>query len=437
MAKVLCFSYERLFFPNNIMSGPGHRLWQIALILKKKGHKVTVAQLNHDKDYTKQGIKFISWDTNSLKSIKKVYDVAYLPLSAFVDQYFDKIKKIPTIVDLSTPLVIESMAHHIGNEDNFYLNQGILPTISALNNGDFFVCSNQSQKKFYLGMISILGIKNFEKNLIDIVSFAPNKQNKNVKSKSIIEKVVGKDKKIILNMGGLYSWYDYKTPILAMKPILKIHPDAVLVFVGALNPRIISLTKNNYNDAKKLAKKIGLIDKNIYFIDWVDYPNRESVYKESSIAIVTSKNKDEASLTHRIRIIDFWSSNLPVICSKSEGLSNHITSKNLGLTYETKNVEDLSKKINTVFNDKLLIEKFKKNLKKFINYEFNLKNAIKPIDEFCKKPKLFKNNIKLNFYQIINQQKNIIKNLEYIKDSNRNKKATRYYGRIPYSNQIF
>ena len=86
MSKVLCFSYERMFYPDNILSGPGSRLWEIAQTLKRKGHKITIAELNHDKDYTKDGIKFISWDTQRLKNIEKEFDVAFLPLSAYVDQ---------------------------------------------------------------------------------------------------------------------------------------------------------------------------------------------------------------------------------------------------------------------------------------------------------------------------------------------------------------
>jgi glycosyltransferase involved in cell wall biosynthesis len=418
MAKILCFSYERLFCPNNIISGPGFRLWEIAQILLKKGHKVTIAQLNHDKNYSKQGIKFISWDTETLKNIQKEYDVAYLPLTSFVDQYFDKINKIPTIIDLSTPLIIESMAHHLGEKNNFYLNQGILPTYLALTNADYFVCSNNAQKVFYLGMLSILGIKNFNKNLIKIVPFAPRLiyANKKIKSKNILQKVVGKNKKIILNMGGLYSWYDYKTPILSLKKIVNIHPDVALVFVGALNPNVADLTKQNYNDAKKLAKSIGLLNKNIYFSDWVSSVDRLSLYKESTVAIVTSIDKDESALTHRIRIVDYWNGNLPVICSDSEGLANNIKNNNLGLTYKTQNKQDLSLKIIQMFNNPKTIDKFKRNISKFIKTNFNLENTIEPIHKFCLNPKTIDIKAKLDFYQIINQQKNRIKNLEYIKD---------------------
>ncbi|MBT3408335.1 glycosyltransferase [archaeon] len=416
MSKVICFSYERMFHLDGILSGPGSRLWEIANALKKKGHIVTIAQLEHDKDYTKNGIDFISWDTKSLKNIETEFDVAFLPLSAYVNKYFGRIKKIPTVVDLSTPIAIEAMAHSIGIKDDFFLNEGIIPTYLALENGDYFICSNRAQKYFYLGMMSLMGINSFDDNIIEIAPLAPRIKKPVIRKKSIIKKIVGKNKKVILFMGGLYSWYDYKTPILAMKEVIKKQKDAVLVFVGALNPNIPELTKENYVNAKKLADKENLLNKSIFFMDWASSTDRWNIYEESEFAVVTSFETSESAMSYRMRIIDFLYGGLPVICTKNDELSEIIEKKNLGNVIGVNDEKDLSKKLIETLSDKILIKKYKKNIVNYISNEFNIDETIKPLDKYCRNPKITSKRSKLDFIKIIDEQKSRIKALEYIKD---------------------
>jgi glycosyltransferase involved in cell wall biosynthesis len=416
LSKVICFSYERMFHPFGILSGPGSRLWEIAQSLKRKGHKVTIAQLNHTSNFTKEGINFISWDTQRLSKIESEFDVAFLPLSAYMNQYFDKIKKIPTVIDLSTPIIIESMTHSIGNKQDFFLNDGILPTYQAITNGDFFIVSNRAQKHFYLGMISLLGINNFNSDLIKIAPLAPRKIKQKIKTTKILSSLVGKNKKIMVFMGGLYSWYDYKTPILAMKQICKKHNDAVLVFVGSLNPNIPELTKKNYENAKKLTKKVKLLDKNIFFHDWVSSVDRFSIYKEAKLAIVSSYDTSESAMSYRMRIIDFWHGDLPVISSKNDELSGIIDDYNLGETVSVEDPEILSKKIIKILDDESVLKEYQRNIKKYVKTEFNIDKTIEPLHKFLLKPKIVSKKSKLDFLKIIIEQKNRIKNLEYIKD---------------------
>lgn len=405
-----------MFHPNGILSGPGSRLWEIALALKRQNNNITIAELNHEKDYTKEGIKFISWDNQRLKNIDKEFNVAFLPLSAYVHQYFDKIKKIPTIIDLSTPIAIEAMVHSIGNKNEFYLYDGIIPTFSSIAQGDFFICSNKSQKYFYLGMISLLGINNFSDELIKIAPLAPRIQKPKYKKRKILSKIVGDKKKIILFMGGLYSWYDYRTPIETMKDLQKSHTNSVLVFVGALNPNIPALTKNNYLKAKNLSKKLGLLNSSVFFIDWVPTNDRWNIYDEATIALVTSKESSESALSYRMRIIDFWYGNLPVISSRNDELSYLIDKKKIGATIEVENKTQLTKKLIEIFDNNKLLKLYKKNLKHFILTEFNIDKTLEPLNNFIKNPISINFDTRIDFFKTIEQQKHRIKNLEYIKN---------------------
>jgi len=416
MSRIVCFSYERLFYPDNILSGPGLRLWEMASALKRKNHKVNIAELNHERDYTKEGINFISWDPISLRNIEKQYDSAIILLSAYVTKYFGEIKKIPTLVDLTTPIAIESQAHSLGKKSDFFLNEGIIPTFIALEKGDFFVCSNEAQKNFYIGMMSLMGISNLNQELIKIAYFAPKKEKPILENKRILEKIVGKNKKVLLWMGSMFSWYDYKTPILAMKEIAKEQKDAVLVFVGANNPNITALTKENYRKALSYAKSQKLINKNVFFIDWVNYEDRMNIYAEAKIAVVTSYDSAESALCYRTRIIDSFEARLPVICTDNDMLSKIIKEKNLGESVKVQDFEELSKKILIMLNNEKKLSAYSKRIDTFIKNEFNIDITIKPIDAFCKAPEKFSKKSKIDFLSLINEQEKRIKELEYIKN---------------------
>jgi len=416
MTRVLCFSYERLFYPNGILSGPGYRLWEIASALQRKGHKITIAELDHKKDYKKDNIEFISWDTERLHNIDKEFDVAFIPLSAYVHFYFNKIKKIPTIVDLSTPISVESMIHTIGDETDFFLYDGLLPTAIALSQGDFFICSNNNQKYFYLGMFTFLGLRKFDSSIIQLAPLAPDKSKLKTKKGNILTKVIGKNKSVLLFMGGLYNWYDYQTPILAMRDIIKKHENVALIFIGGFNPNIPELTKANYENAISLAKKNKLYNRYVYFMDWLPPEDKLKAYTESDIAVVTSNETIESALSYRMRIVDFLQGFVPVICTRNDELSNLVEKKRLGLTIQVRNKKQLAERVIYLLNNRELLREYKDNIKKFIISEFNIEKTIKPINEFCSKPKFINRRLKLNYLDIIQNLKQRIKDLEYMKD---------------------
>ncbi|NTV23609.1 MAG: glycosyltransferase [Nanoarchaeota archaeon] len=416
MSRVVCFSYERMFYPDDKLSGPGYRLWAIATSLTKKGHKVSIAELSHAKDYLKEGISFISWDSIRLKDIQKEFDVAIVPLSAYVWKYFYKIRRIPTLVDLTTPIAVESMAHSIGDSSDFFMHDGVIPTYLALSEGDYFVCSNEMQKHFYTGMLAMLGINTIKNNLIAVAPYAPEKKKPEAEKRKVLESAVGKDRKIMLWLGSLFSWYDYKTLIRAMKDISKAEPAACLVFAGGLNPHIRELTQNNYDEAVSEAKKLGLLGKNIFFIDWISPEDRLCAYEEAMFTVVTSYNTTESQLSYRTRVVDSLNSRVPVLCTDNDDLSKLISSKKMGAVIPVGDAESLIREALFLMKDRKTIERCSRNIEKEIQVGFNIEETIRPIHEFCSKPEKRTAEGCLDFREAIPAMKAKITDLEYIRD---------------------
>ncbi len=412
MSRVIIFSYEQIF-PEYGSSGPSIRNWEIAKALSRRGHKVTIAERGHSEDYTKNEIKFIKWDEKDLKDISKRFDVALIQESHAVSSYFDKLENIPTIVNLTIPISIEAAADQIKNKKDFFISDGVVPTIISLLKGDFFFCASERQKHFYMGMLNLLGRINphtYNKRLIDIVPVAAPVEIPKIKENIIKGKIVPKNKRIILWPSSIFSWFDAITAIEAMKVVSKKVKDAVMVFVGADNPNIDIMTKKNVKSAKKKAKELGLLNKKVYFMDWLPYEKRTNMYLESEFAVVTYPIGPETEMSFRTRIIDCLWGRLPVICTKGDSVAEIIENEGLGATVEEKNPKELAEKIIEFLTNKQKLKRTSKRVDKFIKEKMNWDVVIKPIDRFCKNPKIDPYKEKITPFSIISEKEELIQN---------------------------
>ena len=412
MSRVIIFSYEPIF-PEHGSSGPSIRNWEIAKALTRRGHKVTIAEWDHSKDYTKNNIKFIKWDEKELKDISKKFEVSLIQNSHAIPEYFDRINKIPTIINLTIPISIEAAADQIKNKEEFFVNDGLVPTATSLIKGDFFFCASERQKHFYMGMLNLLGRINpdtYNKKLIDIVPVAAPVEIPKIKENIIKGKVVPKNKRIILWPSSIFSWFDAITAIEAMKIVSKKINDAVMVFVGADNPNVSFMTKKNVIAAKKKAEELKLLNKTIYFTDWLPYEKRTNMYLESEFAVVTYPIGSETEMSFRTRIIDCLWGRLPVICTKGDSVAEIIEKEGLGATVEEKSPKELAEKIIEFLNNNQELKRIAARVDRFIREKMNWDVVIEPIDKFCKNPKINKYKEKITPFSIISEKEELIQN---------------------------
>ena len=412
MSRVIIFSYEQIF-PKYGSSGPSIRNWEIAKALTRRGHKVTIAEWGHSEDYTKNEIKFIKWDEKVLKDISKRFDVALIQESHAVSSYFSKLENIPTIVNLTIPISIEAAADQTKNKKDFFISDGVVPTIISLLKGDFFFCASERQKHFYMGMLNLLGRINphtYNKKLIDVVPVAAPVEIPKIKENIIKGKIAPKNKRIILWPSSIFSWFDAITAIESMKIVSKKVKDAVMVFVGADNPNIDIMTKKNVKSAKKKAKELGLLNKKVYFMDWLPYEKRTNMYLESEFAVVTYPIGPETEMSFRTRIIDCLWGRLPVICTKGDSVAEIIENEGLGATVEEKNSKELAEKIIEFLTNKQELKRISKRVDRFIKEKMNWDVVIEPIDKFCKNPKIDPYKEKITPFSIISEKEELIQN---------------------------
>ena len=419
MSRVILFSYTKVFV-GGIAFGPTIRIFEIAKALKKKGHKVVIAEPGRKKEEIIEGIKFIPRTTKLLKSVKKDFDVAYCQIWDSEPVFLDAVSKIPLMIDVYAPLLIEQSVFFSMNFRKItkhlmdaFIRDRFIPDTRILKYGDLLLVASERQKYYYTGLLNALGIinpKTYKQGIIEIVPYGVPSKKPEYKGPVFKGKIVDKDKKIIIWPSGIMPWYDAETAIKAMKIVSKKRKDVVMVFVGSLSKRSNrALTYKGYKRAEKLAEKLKLLNKSVFFTEWLPYDKRSSVYFEAEFAVSTYKHGYETELSFRTRIADCLWGRLPVICTKGDFLSEEIEKHRLGFSVDEGDYKELAKKILFLLENPQEIKAMKKRIDSYVENKLVWDKVVEPINKFCKKPKKIKKELMLDIYKILDDKEKIVK----------------------------
>lgn len=392
MSKVIIFPHKKIFL-SEMTFGPAIRLFQIAKVLARKGHDVTIAEKKRLKEEVIDLVKFVPYNQELLNSVSKDYDVAITDLWSNENSFLHSLKDIPLIVDVSAPIIIEHALFFDDSEKQarHFTDDIVYPLTRIFTYGDVFLCANEKQRIYYAGILSIFGRINpcnADASQLMILPTGLSQEEFVSKPGMLSGKIVPKNKKIILWPGGIFPWFDALSPIKAMQVLSKKYPYLVMVFAGSINPRAPkSLTNKNFKKARKLAEELGLLNKNVFFIEWLPYKERAGLYTDSEFAVITSKCSLESELANRTRVLECLWGRLPVIYNGNDELSKLITDYSLGKIIHDSSPNKLAETISKFVEDDNALSKIRLNLKRFTKSNLRWEDIIEPLDTFCKNPR--------------------------------------------------
>jgi len=391
MSNILVFSPSPVPVKGKLVAGPGIRSWEIARGLQKYGHKVTLA-IPENVQGIETDVPLVRWTENNLKSISSGYDCIILPQGHPVlsRQYVKCVdKNIPTVIDVYTPNFVESLNIFEPNVSGLRMfasyQDHIIP---LLKRGDYFICSSEKQRLYYLGVLSALGRINpltYGNEMIGIVPFGV-PEGKPIHDKNVLKgKMVDKNDFVILWFGGIYPWYDAVILIRALKILTDKMKNIKLVFLGATHPTEIIPLKSYQNTVNEI-KRLKLTDY-VIFVDWQPYEERANWYFESDVVICTYMHTLETELSYRTRVIDYIWGGLPVITSGGDEVSNLLNENMCGEIVEPGNSDMLAKTILDLTIDRARLDNMRNNqaaLAKRLSWSY----VLKPLHDFCINPRL-------------------------------------------------
>ena len=187
------------------------------------------------------------------------------------------------------------------------------------------------------------------------------------------------------------------------------------------------------DDAKQLAAELEIIDKGVFFGDWIPYQDWSNVLMESDIALSLHDEETlETRWAFRTRILDYIWAGLPIIATHGDATSEIINKFDLGYLVPS---FDVSAVANSILN--ILSKSGPEFQSQFDEVRIMLtwENAAKPLIKFCKNPHLAFDKIALGnklgnpyYLQKIDAiDTQAANNLEKLKQSYENRKIVRFF----------
>ncbi len=327
------------------MAGPGMRYLEIARALNGEDIEVTLA-IPRETKLQEPGIKFVRyWEERpaSLRVLVENCDVALV--SGYMVEKFPFLGSTTTrlVVDLYDPTILENLHYYLDEpaDSQIALNlHGVAVTNLILRLGDYFICGNERQRDFWLGLLAAnerVNPQNFSvdpsfRSLIDVVGIGFPDREPQTTSKLLrgVHKNIPEDAQIVLWGGGIWNWLDPLSLIQAWPKVIAKYPKARLVFLGTRHPNPLVPVHEMARKAQAMVEDLGELDKSILFIEWVSYQDREALLNEADIGVSLHPIHVETRYSIRTRVLDYIWARLPVMLTSGDITSEWVAEYHLG-----------------------------------------------------------------------------------------------------------
>lgn len=333
------------------MAGSGIRYWNLARVIGQQ-QPVTLAAPNTVALELPPGVTIASYGGatedqrgRALVELIRAHDVVIAQHLPYLYADAELLASRFLVVDLYAPWVLEKLEYSRidpeRGEPNRKDDVAILGRLLAL--GDFFLCASERQRDYWLGALTVAGRLELEhvqsdpelRSLIDVVPFGlpgPMPVPSGPGPRETFTGI-GRDDPILLWNGGLWNWLDPLTAIRATGLLAAgDHPDARLVFMGTRSPGAQVAEMSMVEDARRLAEELGLLDKHVFFNEWVDYDQRHNWLLQSDLALSLHYPTVEARFSFRTRVLDNLWCGLPTVATEGDVLADLVQVEGTGIT---------------------------------------------------------------------------------------------------------
>jgi glycosyltransferase involved in cell wall biosynthesis len=317
------------------IEGGGMRAWGLARGLHANGVDVTVAVhhsfpqelAEHD------GIRLANWDLNDdFARLINSFDSVLISYcmgdpSVFVEKHIND--DVQLILDAYVPIYVEVSARDSEDIDNEYASYmaEVGRFNKVLRRGDYVLCANQTQKAFYTGVLSSLGLINprsYREDRIVVVPFGIHNEPAEAKQNPYESLGIKDSDFTVMWFGGLYPWFHVEELLNAILELSKTQK-LKFVFVGSKNPFNPNPDFFRQHDlAVEFANKHRLMDKSVFFVEWVDFDERISYYKHADLVISLNKPGEENRFSWRTRVMDYVWGELAILTNGGDPLSDDL-----------------------------------------------------------------------------------------------------------------
>ena len=362
------------------LSGPGIRAWQMAKAMSPS-HEVTLMTLTELGDVEHTGFDVVQVSPGDEKS--------FAPWEAWADviifqghalDLFESLRRSTKrlVIDIYDPMHIEQLeqARHLPEAEwSAHVAEATESITRQLQRGDYFLCASERQRHFYLGQLTTLGRVTPQSyrddphldRLIGVVPFGipDNEPEHDAEVLRGVVKGIDADDLVLIWSGGLYNWFDPQTLIRAVAELASREPRVKLFFQGTKHPHPGVPEMPIVEEARALAKSLGVLDTHVFFNDsWVDYTTRHNYLLESTAGVSTHRAHLETTFSFRTRVLDYLWAKLPMVLTEGDHFAELVEREQLGVVVPADDPSALADALEKVLTNQSFRKKAVTNITK-------------------------------------------------------------------------
>ncbi len=294
--------------------------------------------------------------------------------------------ELPIAIDLYDPFLVENL-HYVDTLGLDPYRNDHATWVLQLARGDFFLCSSDEQRQFYLGFLSALGRLNPHRlrddpDLAGLIALVPFGVADDLPPpRRLLPEREGEERRLLF--GGLYDWYD-PWPVLEALEILD-QPDWRLFFIRNPNPE--STPQTLAREVEAWCRERGYWGERVRMLDWVIADRRYDLLREVDLLVSTHKINLETRLSLRTRFLDALAAGCPVVASDGGAMSRMLRENKAGWVVPPQDAGALAEAFREVLSDDGAVHQRRQAGHGMLE-RFSWDRVLAPLVSFCLQPRV-------------------------------------------------
>jgi glycosyltransferase involved in cell wall biosynthesis len=197
---------------------------------------------------------------------------------------------------------------------------------------------------------------------------------------------IGAGDTVLLWGGSLLDWQDPITLIDAVAQLVATRPDVRLVFMGTKHPNPLVAPMRAVEESRERARALGLLDRHVFFNDWVPYAERARYLAEADLGVSTHREHLETHFAFRTRMLDYVWARLPIVCTEGDVFAGLVRTKGLGAVVPAGDPDALARAIDHLLGDPAARTAARERLGR-LGRELQWSRVVAPLERFLREPR--------------------------------------------------
>lgn len=290
---------------------------------------------------------------------------------------------LPVAIDLYDPWLVENFAYVATLGLDPFRNDHAT-WVLQMSRGDFFLCSSEEQRTFYLGFLAALGRVNPERiagdpDLATLIAPVPFGVPEELPPHRPVLPP-RKQGEARLLFGGLYDWYDPWTLLDALERLR--HPGWTLLLIRNPNPE--STPQRLFARVEERCRRLGWWGSRVQVLDWVPADRRYDLLRDVDLLVAPHRPSLETRLSLRTRFLDALAAGCPVVTSEGGAMSRLLREHDAGWVAPVGDSDSLARVLAEVLADPQARREGARELLAAFRWD----RVLEPLVRFCRDPRV-------------------------------------------------